>query len=145
LSPQSAALTHFVHAARLTASQLDSAVEPFRITYSSYSVLARLSFSPENRLPMSKLSSLTVLHPASITKIIDRLVKRGCVRRVIDPTDRRVVYAELLPAGSELVTSATEAVSAIGFGMQNLEEEDLEMFVQLLDKLCPPEQMGILP
>lgn len=39
----------------------------------------------------------------SVSSMIDRLVKKGLVRRVEDPTDRRVVTCEITAHGTDLV------------------------------------------
>ena len=39
----------------------------------------------------------------SVTSMVDRLVKKGLVERVEDPTDRRVVACRLTAEGSEAV------------------------------------------
>jgi MarR family transcriptional regulator for hemolysin len=48
------------------------------------------------------LASHVHLEGATITHHIDRLEAAGLVRRVLDPTDRRVRKIELTPAGAEL-------------------------------------------
>ena len=50
----------------------------------------------------SVLASRVKLEGATITHHVDRLEKAGLVRRVADPTDRRVRRVELTPAGNEL-------------------------------------------
>ena len=54
---------------------------------------------------LSELAEHMKVSPATITGIIDRLVKRGLVERMQDAQDRRVLRASLTPAGERAVRS----------------------------------------
>jgi DNA-binding MarR family transcriptional regulator len=124
-----------MRANRLVRSALDTALQELNIAYSQYEVLGLLSFSRDNRLAMNRLSQLLGLHPASMTNTVERLTARGYVRRVSDPADRRMVYAELTPEGWELLSSATEALVGINFGMKSLDIHHLEMLSSVITEL----------
>jgi DNA-binding MarR family transcriptional regulator len=124
-----------MRANRLVRSALDTALQELNIAYSQYEVLGLLSFSRDNRLAMNRLSQLLGLHPASMTNTVERLTARGCVRRVSDPADRRMVYAELTPEGWELLTTATEALVEINFGMKSLDVDELQTLSGVITEL----------
>ncbi|WP_017595126.1 MarR family winged helix-turn-helix transcriptional regulator [Nocardiopsis potens] len=67
-----------------------------------FEVLLRLQRSPGHRLPMSVLAREVSLSSGGFTKLADRLAAKGYLARESCPEDRRVVYAALTPAGSEL-------------------------------------------
>ncbi|MFF3857756.1 MarR family winged helix-turn-helix transcriptional regulator [Streptomyces sp. NPDC002209] len=48
-------------------------------------------------LTAKELSQHSGLAPASVTGLVDRLERKGCVRRVKHPTDKRRVLVEALP------------------------------------------------
>jgi DNA-binding MarR family transcriptional regulator len=52
------------------------------------------------------------LTPAGATDVIDRLERRGSVRRVRSSLDRRVVFVQLTPRGTDLYRSAQSTVRA---------------------------------
>ena len=66
-----------------------------------------------------------MLSSAGVTSRIDRLERRGLVRRLADPNDRRGVMIELTEAGVEIVDAAVAANSVSDR--------------QLLDRLDPGE------
>ena len=84
---------------------------------------------------MNRLSHLLGLHPASMTNTVERLTARGYVRRVSDPADRRMVYAELTPEGWELLTAGTDALVEINFGMKALDIDHLETLSGVITEL----------
>ncbi len=68
-----------------------------------YEVLAAVAEAPEQRMRMGDLAEVLVITRGGLTKLVDRLVKAGLLERTFCETDRRVSYATLLPAGSELL------------------------------------------
>jgi DNA-binding MarR family transcriptional regulator len=91
----------------------------------------------ESEEPMSQqnMADLLKVDKASIVRIVDDLEKRGFIRRVLNPTDKRVYFLELDKKGNRFIKDILEAIS-------NLNEEMLvgflpkekEMFLQLLHK-----------
>lgn len=74
-------------------------------------VLLRLVRTPGQRLAMSRIAREVALSSGGFTKVCDRLVARGLVRRVPSDEDRRVVHAELTAAGAALADQV-EALTA---------------------------------
>ncbi len=68
-----------------------------------YEVLATIADVPEQKIKMGELAEALVISRGGLTKLVDRLVKAGLLERTFCDTDRRVSYATLLPAGSELL------------------------------------------
>src|SRR3954467_9138790 len=68
-----------------------------------FEVLATLDRAPEQRLKMGELAEARVITRGGVTKVVDRLIKAGLLERTFCETDRRVSYATLLPAGTELL------------------------------------------
>jgi len=84
----------------------------------------RISGAPY-RLSPTRLAKGLMLSSAGITSRIDRLERRGLVRRLDDPEDRRGVIIELTDEGQRVVD---EAVAALAISDR-----------QLLDRLDPQE------
>ncbi|WP_170211634.1 MarR family winged helix-turn-helix transcriptional regulator [Saccharothrix australiensis] len=59
------------------------------------------------RLPMSELSELLAVSPSGVTRLVERLVRRGWVERSQQPDNRRVVYAALTAEGRRVLKAAT--------------------------------------
>jgi DNA-binding MarR family transcriptional regulator len=84
----------------------------------------RISGPPYRSSP-TRLARGLMLSSAGVTSRIDRLERRGLVRRLADPNDRRGVVIELTDAGLEIVDAAVAANSVSDR--------------QLLDRLDPAE------
>jgi DNA-binding MarR family transcriptional regulator len=97
----------------LTAA-LEGDLAPFGITLGDYEVLVRLSESEDERLRMCDLATALQLSPSGLTRRLDGLVKSGLVERIASPSDRRVMFAALTPAGhAKLVEVAPDHVASV--------------------------------
>jgi len=70
-----------------------------------FDVLLRLARSPDCRLRMSDLAAQTDLSTSGITRIVDRLERRGLIRRDSEPGDRRGCAAVLTHQGHQTLAA----------------------------------------
>ena len=77
------------------------------ITLAEYDVLVQLSFTPGGRLRMTELSDRVRLSPSGLTRLVDRLVRSGLVKRGRCASDRRGTFAILTPAGKVRLRKAS--------------------------------------
>jgi DNA-binding MarR family transcriptional regulator len=84
---------------------------------------------------MGKMGDRLMLHPTSVTNIIDRLEHQDLVRRIPHPTDRRTVLAQITEEGRQVAEKATEAVSSIRFGVDGLSVAELDQLTDMVRKL----------
>ncbi|MGH3783332.1 MAG: MarR family winged helix-turn-helix transcriptional regulator [Pseudonocardiaceae bacterium] len=91
-------------------AQLDLVHGQRGLSGTDFDTLIRLARSPEHRLRMSDLAAQTALSTSGITRIVDRLERRGLVRRQACSTDRRSSLAVLTETGSDLLVAHVPAV-----------------------------------
>ena len=94
--------TYSIVSARIEAD-LDAA---YGLSLAEHEVLLRLAHAPQRQLRMHDLSDLLLLSKSGITRLVDRLEKRGFVARELSEHDRRVVHARLTELGSDAVEHA---------------------------------------
>lgn len=80
----------------------------FGLTSSAYNVLRILRGSPDG-LPRGEIGQRMVNPSPDVTRLIDRLARRGLVRRVRSRTDRRLSLTRITPKGLALVDKAEDA------------------------------------
>ena len=92
------------------ARRQDEVFSRFGLSRGEVGALSALRISgPPYRLSPTRLAKGLMLSSAGITSRIDRLERRGYVRRLDDPDDRRGVIIELTDQGREIVDAAVEA------------------------------------
>ena len=110
----------------LLARRQEEVFERFGLSRGEVGALSALRISgPPYQLSPTRLAKGLMLSSAGITSRIDRLERRGLVRRLDDPDDRRGVIIELTDEGRAVVD---EAVAALAVSDR-----------QLLDRLDPQE------
>jgi DNA-binding MarR family transcriptional regulator len=82
-------------------------IEEEDLTLPEYDVLIQLSFAPDDRLRMTELSDRVRLSPSGLTRLVDRLVRGGLVKRGRCASDRRGTYAILTAAGKTRLRHAS--------------------------------------
>jgi DNA-binding MarR family transcriptional regulator len=74
-----------------------------------------------------QLARRLMVTPAVVTGLIDRLERRGYVRRVSEPGDRRRIHLELTETGREAGSSVrAELTELFQCGLVRLDEDQLE-------------------
>ena len=105
---------NFIESVTILTAAIESDLAPFGLTNGDYEVLVRLSEAENERLRMCDLATVLLLSPSGLTRRLDGLVTSGLVERVASPSDRRVMFAALTPAGqAKLAEAAPDHVASV--------------------------------
>ena len=97
-----------------------------------YNVLRILRGSPEG-LPCGEIASRMITRDPDITRLLDRLEKRGLISRCRETKDRRMVMARITPEGLKLLAGLDEPVqTAHRNQLGHLGRERLRALTELL-------------
>ncbi len=88
------------NAYRTALKRLNARLAKEGITFPQYSVL--LALARHGSMQMNRLSEHMLVAPANVTGLVDRLQKRGYVRRAKKSADRRLYVIEMTAAGDEM-------------------------------------------
>lgn len=115
----------------------EEAFGQFGLNRGEVGVLGALRIAgPKQQLSPTRLFKGLMLSSAGITSRLDRLERRGYVRRLRDPGDRRGVLVELTDAGREILTQAVRANTSGEKGLTaNLTRQEQKVLAALLKKL----------
>ncbi|MET0728975.1 MAG: MarR family transcriptional regulator [Acidimicrobiales bacterium] len=130
-----AAATSIMRAQQIVLARVDEALKPFGLTFARYEALVLLTFSRQGSLPLGKMGERLMIHPTSVTNIVDRLEGQGLVERLDHPTDRRTTLGQITAKGRALVEQATKAVVAVDVGISGLTPAETAELTELLGKL----------
>jgi DNA-binding MarR family transcriptional regulator len=106
-------------------------LKPYRITTEQWSVLRTLNEFDE--VSQKELSIRSDKDQATLTKILDLLVKQENVERLANPLDRRSFLVKITPKGTKLVEEVTPYLEEIFMKITHgIDEERLAMFRDVL-------------
>ena len=95
---------HVQRAARTLARRFDDALRPFGLTIGQFSLMMSLN-RPEPP-PMGPVAALLAMDRTTLTAALKPLQRRGLVKVLPDPSNRRSRILKLTVAGNRLLASA---------------------------------------
>jgi MarR family transcriptional regulator, organic hydroperoxide resistance regulator len=105
------------------------------LTPAQYNVLRILRGAGQDGLNASEIAGRMISRDPDVTRLVDRLEKRGLVERWRCSEDRRVVWTRLAPAGRELIDPLDVPVDALHRDMlSHMAPERLQLLVELLEE-----------
>jgi DNA-binding MarR family transcriptional regulator len=111
-SPEEAAFLELLRTADMLTRGAVGVVKAEDLSLTQYNVLRILRASPQG-LPCGELASRMITRDPDVTRLLDRMEKRGLISRARDGQDRRMVLARITPAGLKLVDRLDEPVQKI--------------------------------
>jgi len=85
-------------------------------------------------LPCSEVGERMITRDPDITRLLDRLQKRGLVERTRDKNDRRVVFGKITAAGLKLLREMDGPIEKYGREMlRHVGQEKLRQLIGLLE------------
>jgi DNA-binding MarR family transcriptional regulator len=85
-------------------------LKPTGLSGTQYNVLRILRGVGPESLGCQEIASRMITRDPDMTRLLDRLEKRGCVARTRQSTDRRVVRTTITPAGLALLEQLDEPI-----------------------------------
>lgn len=134
-SPAMAAVTSIMRVQAILLGELDGMLRPYGLTFARYEALVLLTFSKTGALPLRKMGERLMVHPTSVTNIVDRLEGQGFVARRPNPADGRGVLAAITEHGREVVEQATADLMSAEFGLSCYDEDELAELTTVLRRL----------
>jgi DNA-binding MarR family transcriptional regulator len=130
-----ASATSIMRVQQLLLGEFDAAVGQHGLTFARYEALVLLAFSRQGGLPMSKIGQRLMVHPTSVTNIVQRLVRQALVERDPNPADGRGMLASITPEGRQVMEGATTDLVGTGFALGALTPAEHEQLFTLLAKV----------
>ncbi|WP_208586044.1 MarR family winged helix-turn-helix transcriptional regulator [Gracilibacillus suaedae] len=119
---------------RAVADQVAKDIRSHGLNTTDFGVLELLYHQGEQ--PLQKIGDKILLASGSITYVVDKLEKKGLVKRTPCPSDRRITYASITENGQQLLNDIFpehwKQIEAITAGLD--EEEKVEV-IKFLKKL----------
>ena len=112
------------------------------VSQSQYNILRILRGARPKAVKISAIADRMITRDPDVTRLVDRLIKQGLVRRERDSQDRRVVLVEITGAGLALLSRLDGPAEGYTEGaMAGLRPQQL----RILDTLLNEVRAGIRP
>jgi len=112
----------------------EKTLKPLRITFPQFGALLRLSF--QDNVTQKELSEIMDTDTTTIMVICDSLEKKGLLKRMKDPSDRRVNRLVLTEKGKDVVSKAYPLMTQrYDFFVKSISEDELDTITPVFEKL----------
>lgn len=116
--------------------KLSSVIEPCGITLQQYNVLRILRGARAKSLTTSEIGERLIERTPGVTRLLDRLERKGYIGRERSADDRRIVNTWITEAGRVLLQELDGAVDAADEdAVAALAQEQVEQLVRLLEQV----------
>ncbi len=109
--PEEAAFLDLLRTTDMLSRGLIQVLKTENVSATQYNVLRILRGSPEG-LPCGEIASRMITRDPDVTRLLDRMEKRGLISRCRETRDRRTVMARITAAGLKLLPRLDEPVQA---------------------------------
>jgi DNA-binding MarR family transcriptional regulator len=135
-SREQQATVGLLRAADALKRSLAQVIEPHGITPQQYNVLRILRGAGPDGLPTLTIGERMIEQTPGVTRLVDRLERKGLVARKPCPTDRRRVFCRITDKGLELLKDLDEPVNRWDArAVAVLAPTDLDALISLLDRV----------
>src|ERR1700724_1638535 len=107
--PEEAAFLDLLRTTDMLSRGLVQVLKSEELSATQYNVLRILRGSPGG-LPCGEIASRMITRDPDITRLLDRLEKRGLISRCRETKDRRMVMAGITPEGLKLLSRLDEPI-----------------------------------
>jgi DNA-binding MarR family transcriptional regulator len=112
----------------------EETLKPLRITFPQFGALLRLSF--QDNITQKELSEIMDTDTTTIMVICDSLEKKGFLKRMKDPSDRRVNKLVLTEEGKNVIAKAYPLMlKRYEFFINSISKKELTEITPVLEKL----------
>ena len=111
-SPEEAAFLDLLRTADVLTRGTIGVLKAEDLSQTQYNVLRILRGAPQG-LACGEIASRMITRDPDVTRLLDRLEKRGLISRARESRDRRMVLARITPQGLKLVDRLDEPVQKV--------------------------------
>ena len=107
------------------------------LTGTQFNVLRILRGAEPGGLPCSVIGDRMISHDPDMTRLLDRMEKRGWISRVRQTDDRRVIKTRITPQALTLLATLDQPVRELHKRQfRHLSSAQLDALFKLLEELC---------
>jgi DNA-binding MarR family transcriptional regulator len=138
------AMLNLVRTADVLQAEFARLFKPFELSATQYNVLRILRGAlgeAGGGLPCGEIASRMITRDPDVTRLLDRLEKRGLISRCREQKDRRVVCARITPAGEKILAELDPLIAnAHRSQLAHMDRSELTQLITLLERVRTPQQ-----
>ena len=134
-SEQEKSFVNLIYTAALLEANFNKFIKPFGLSSQQYNVLRILRGQFPNSMSSGDLHSRMIHKMSNASRLVDKLVEKGYVIRVVNANDKRNILVSITDLGLRLVTDLDKEVAAFQKTSIDLPSAKLKDLNLILDEL----------
>jgi MarR family transcriptional regulator, 2-MHQ and catechol-resistance regulon repressor len=135
VSPRQKAMINILYTYGWLLERIKNFLAKEDITHQQFNILRILRGTSPKPLSTLQIRERMLDKMSDTSRIVDRLITKGLVKKTICPADKRLVDVVITDKGQELLKRMDKESDQVNTIMANLSENDAEMLSSLLDRL----------
>jgi DNA-binding MarR family transcriptional regulator len=103
--------------AQLVRTTLAPTLREHDLTLTTYLIFVTLWFEQDRTLTLGSLSKRLMLHPTTVSLVIDKCIARQLTVRSPHPSDGRIILVSLTDKGEQTLQAVSRSLSKLNFGL----------------------------
>lgn len=133
---KSRTIIHFMLINHKIDDAISTALKPFKVSAQQFNVLRILRGQNNTASNLSTLNERMITKMSNTTRLVDKLLVKGFVNRVICESNRRKIEITITQQGKTALNKMDKAIEkAEGDLLQNLSEKEMKQLNNLFNKL----------
>jgi len=130
--PQHKAGMNLIFTANWLLNEIAVRLKPIGLSLQQLNVLTILKGQPDHRGTVNLIGERLIDRMPNVSRLLNKLLDKGLIRKDRDLSDQRVVYIKLTPEGEKIAEKGRALFDQVQYGIT---DEESEVLNTLLNKL----------
>jgi len=130
--PQHRAGMNLIFTANWLLNEIAIALKPIGLSLQQLNVLTILQGQPNHTATVNVIRERLIDRMPNVSRLINKLMDKGLIKKDRDLSDQRVVYIKLTPEGLKVALKGRELFNKVRYGVT---EKQSELLNDLLEKM----------
>ncbi len=136
-NPYMKMVVNILRAGQIIDHKVSDVLKEFGITHSQFNILRILESRMPEKLSLEEIREGLLFHTSDVSRLLDRLVKRGLVKREVCPVNRRKLDVSITDKGLEVIRDAIPKIgeSLNGYYKSDIGEAERRQVIEIMKRI----------
>jgi DNA-binding MarR family transcriptional regulator len=132
VTPQQRAGTNIIFTANWLLNKIAVLLKPTGLSLQQFNVLSILNGQPDHTATVNLIKDRLIDRMPNVSRLLNKLMEKGLVKKERNLSDQRVVYITLTPAGEKLRIRGREILNNNTF---NIKDDEAILLNEILEQI----------
>lgn len=136
-NPYMKMVVNILRAGQIIDHRVSGVLKEFGITHSQFNILRILEARMPEKISLEEIREGLLFHTSDVSRLLDRLVKRGLVSREVCPVNRRKLDVSITDKGLEVIRKSVPGIekSLNGYYVNDVSEEERQQVIDIMKRI----------